>query len=337
MSDFKLPSLCGASEKFNNIQSKFEKTMNTAIDGLEVDASALKTLLDTDVNELTGEIKSMIPELTALPDVNLQSELTSLSGLSPGSFAYKTKLASLKSKFDTGLSAGGFSLDTLVSEAADITSGKVPKGLIPDLPGLPDVDLQGELTKLSGLSSGSPAHTAMLSGLQSTAGDALAASGTSLDSLVSAAASAAAGLPGAGDMCNSIPNFTIPAAGGDAIEKAAGILQAAADAEEETPSVQVLNSFVTDAATQASDSFKEFWRDPDKTEELPTKDEGAFTLVEKFTTVSSGATTTKVTTPVDAIEREGINWVKKNISTVGFSSRPFKIGGITFNSKFDPN
>jgi hypothetical protein len=177
----------------------------------------------------------------------------------------------------------------------------------------------------------------MLSGLQSTAGDALAASGTSLDSLVSAAASAAAGLPGAGDMCNSIPNFTIPAAGGDAIEKAAGILQAAADAEEETPSVQVLNSSVTDAATQASDSFKEFWRDPDKTEELPTKDEGAFTLVEKFTTVSSGATTTKVTTPVDAIEREGINWVKKNISTVGFSSRPFKIGGITFNSKFDPN
>ena len=79
MADYKIPNLCGASEKFNAIQSKFDTMIDNAIDGLEVDASALKATMNTDVTSLVSDLKSMIPELPALPDVNLQGQLTSLS------------------------------------------------------------------------------------------------------------------------------------------------------------------------------------------------------------------------------------------------------------------
>ena len=44
MADFKVPNLCGASETFNAVQSKFDDIMNAATDGLELDASALTTI-----------------------------------------------------------------------------------------------------------------------------------------------------------------------------------------------------------------------------------------------------------------------------------------------------
>ena len=123
MADFKVPNLCGASPEFNAIQTKFESMMTSAIEGLEVDASALKTTLDTDVTALVADLKAMIPELPALPNVNLQGQLTSLSGLSIGSGQYNTLLADLTTKFGSALTAGGFSLDTLVSDAATALSG----------------------------------------------------------------------------------------------------------------------------------------------------------------------------------------------------------------------
>ena len=60
MADFKIPNLCGASVKLNSIQSKFETMMKSSIDGLEVDASALTSTLNTDVNALVVDIKSII-------------------------------------------------------------------------------------------------------------------------------------------------------------------------------------------------------------------------------------------------------------------------------------
>ena len=123
MADYKIPNLCGASVKFNGIQNKLDTMISNAIDGLEVDASALKATMDTDVTSLVSDLKSLIPELPALPDVNLQGQLTSLAGLSVGSGQYNTLLAGVTSKFGSGLTAGGFSLDTLVSDAASAILG----------------------------------------------------------------------------------------------------------------------------------------------------------------------------------------------------------------------
>jgi hypothetical protein len=147
MADYKIPNLCGTSVKFNAIQSKLDTMIADAVDGLEVDASALKTTLDTDVTSLVSDLKALVPELPALPDVNLQGQLTSLAGLAAGSGLYNTLLAGVSSKFGSGLTAGGFSLDTLVSDAA-------------------------------------------------------------------------AAITGGTDLCGAVPNFSVPAAGGDAVQKA---------------------------------------------------------------------------------------------------------------------
>ena len=112
MANLKVPNLCGASPEFNAIQTKFDSMMSSVTDGLELDAGALKATLDGDVTALVGDIKVMIPDLPALPDVNLQAELTSLSGLDIGTGQYNTLLADLTSKFGSALTTGGFSLDS---------------------------------------------------------------------------------------------------------------------------------------------------------------------------------------------------------------------------------
>ena len=123
MADFKVPNLCGASPEFNAIQSKFEAMITNALDGLEADASTLKTTLDADLTSLVVDIKAMVPELPALPNINLQAQLTSLSGLALGSGQYNTLLADITTKFGSELTAGGYSLDTLVLAAAAAIAG----------------------------------------------------------------------------------------------------------------------------------------------------------------------------------------------------------------------
>ena len=85
--------------------------------------------------DVGDKLKTMIPELPDLPDVNLQAELTSLQSLVGSS--RDTALASLKSKFESGLSAQGVELDGLVSKATDAfeagkrISAEIPNFTIP--------------------------------------------------------------------------------------------------------------------------------------------------------------------------------------------------------------
>ena len=95
MADYKVPNLCGTSVKFNASQSKFDIMIANAIDGLEVDASTLKVTISLDNTSLIASNKAMMPELSALPNVNLQGQLTSLSGLSVGSGQHNTLLADI--------------------------------------------------------------------------------------------------------------------------------------------------------------------------------------------------------------------------------------------------
>ena len=248
MADFKIPNLCGASVKLNSIQSKFETMMKSSIDGLEGDASALTSTLNTDVNALVVDIKSMVPELPALPDVNLQGQLTSLSGMTVGSGPHNTLLADITSKFGSGLTAGGFSLDTLVS-------------------------------------------------------------------------SAAAALVGGTDLCSAVPNFTVPAAGGKAVQKAVEVLQAEADSLPEKVSIQLANKNVTEASTKASTTFNKFFRKATETATLPTADEGAYTVATTSTTITSSGDGTKLTVKVTT-PKDNPGPKKKNVSESGFSTRP---------------
>ena len=210
MADFKVPNLCGASPEFNAIQTKFESMMTSAIDGLEVDASALKATLDTDVTSLVADLKAMIPELPELPNVNLQAQLTSLSGLSIGSGQYNTLLADLTTKFGSALTAGGFSLDTLVSDAATALSG-------------------------------------------------------------------------GGNLCAAVPNFEVPAIGGDAVQKAIEVLQPAIDSLPEKVSTLLANVNFIAAKIAVEETFASY---EEIGEEVPAEDIGPYIITEETTTVA---------------------------------------------------
>ena len=254
MADFKVPNLCGASPEFNAIQTKFESMITSALDGLEVDASALKATLDTDVTALVGDIKAMIPELPSLPDVNLQAQLTSLSGMSIGSGAHNTLLADVTSKFGSALTAGGLSLDSLVSDAASAIAGGA-------------------------------------------------------------------------NLCSAVPNFTVPAAGGEATQKAVAVLQPAVDALPEKLSTLVQNKNFVALKSAAETAAKKFQTEVSEAADLvpftitgiepPKVDIGALTVASEFKSVTFPG---GIKLPV------ALNNIKddlKNVSEKGFARRPY--------------
>ena len=164
MADFTTANLPGANKAFNTARDKFSTIKDTLKSRMEIDASTLATTLKSDLLDFGDKLKTMIPELPDLPDVNLQAELASLQELTGK--ARSDALSSLESKFGSGLSAQGVELDDLVNKANDaLASGK----------------------KISA----------------------------------------------------EIPNFTVPAAGGDIIEKANEVLQADKDGLEELLSDEV--------------------------------------------------------------------------------------------------
>ena len=123
MVDFKTPNLPGASELYNKIVAKADEIEKDVMSKLNVDASALTSTLKTDLLDLKDKVQGMIPELPTAPSLNLQSEISALSGLAAGSDAYAAKLSSLTSSFGSSISAGGYSLDSIVSSGASALSG----------------------------------------------------------------------------------------------------------------------------------------------------------------------------------------------------------------------
>ncbi len=265
MADYKVPNLCGASESFNAAQSAFDDLINVAVDGLEIDPSTLKAQAESKLTALTGKLDTMLPELPALPDVNLQAELTSLTGLSPGSFQHTKMLTELTSKFGSALSGGGFSMDSLVSSATDIASG----------------------------------------------------------------------LAGAGDMCSAVPNFSIPAAGGEALQKAIGVVQASEESVDEDGATLNTNVNFTAAKTAIEEMFASYEK---AGEGMPAADVGPFKIADETTKVliSDGkgkVTTLDVTTALNA----ATSVIRSNVSEKGFSKRVVWKNGVKSFDTFDPN
>jgi len=215
MADFTTANLPGANESFNAASDKFSTMKDTLKSNMEVDASVLASTLKSDILDFGDKLKSMIPELPDLPDVNLQAELTSLQALTGKSRS--DALSSLKSKFGSGLTAQGVELDDLVSKATDAFES-------------------GE--KISG----------------------------------------------------AIPNFTVPSAGGDVIEKANEVLQADKDGLEELLSDEA-NIEVTEGIKKIAIESVE------KKKTLVT-----YSRTETVTTTGGGSTTTYND---DALEPQG--------------------------------
>ena len=151
MADYTTPNLAGASEAFNGFAKKLDAVKDSMLAGLEVDASALASTMSADLTSLTTELRDFMPELPALPDINLQSQLSSLSEIPVGTSQYNTLLGSITDNFGTAVTAAGSSLDSFVSDAAsavadgDTLSGVIPNMKLPALGG--DVKLLADAIK----------------------------------------------------------------------------------------------------------------------------------------------------------------------------------------------
>ena len=132
MSNFD-PDEPGASEAFNDFAKVLDDIAAAMSAGLEVDASILASTMSSYFTSLTAGLREIMPELPALPNINLQAQLASLSTLTVGSDRHTTLLNEITSNFDTELSAGGFSLDTLVTNARTaVDAGDTLSGIVPN-------------------------------------------------------------------------------------------------------------------------------------------------------------------------------------------------------------
>ena len=63
------------------VASKLESTRSTAFSNLETGATTATSAISTDLLNLTSELRTLVPEGFSVPNVNLQGQLQSLSGL----------------------------------------------------------------------------------------------------------------------------------------------------------------------------------------------------------------------------------------------------------------
>ena len=191
MANFTTPNLAGASEAFNGFAKKLDAVKDSMLAGLEVDASTLASTMSADLTSLTTELRDFMPELPALPDINLQSQLSSLSGLDVGSSQYNTLLGSITDNFGTAVTASGSSLDSLVSDAASaVAGGNTLSGIVPnmELPALGgDVKLLADAIKQATEDAETETISSFtsndaLTNLQSTLSDAVTAAQETIES-----------------------------------------------------------------------------------------------------------------------------------------------------------
>ena len=138
---------------------------------------------------------------------------------------------SLKSKL------GGAGTFTSASDLTSLVDGKVSaltaqvSGLLPELPSVPPLSFQSELTSLASFDLNTPTgildYQSKLSSITENFGSALSGAGFSLDDLVAQAApslSSATDLLSGGassfDICKDCPNFELPAGATEAVQSA---------------------------------------------------------------------------------------------------------------------
>jgi hypothetical protein len=134
-------NLQATNTKFNSILSGLESAKADALANLETAASTATSAISSQLASVTGDLRSLIPEGFSVPNVNLQGQLQSLSGLTDPTQSANL-LASIKSDFGSALTAGGFDLDSLVSSAASAFGTDTSlSGLVPNFELSPSGDI----------------------------------------------------------------------------------------------------------------------------------------------------------------------------------------------------
>ena len=143
-----------------------------------------------------------------------------------------SKIEDLESQITLQINAEASAAKAAIeSKLTDVKLGL--DGLVPDLPELPNLNLQADIFSLLSIDNstvaGAAAYATKLNDLKLKFGDKLKEKGLALESLISDLVE-----DGTENLCSIVPNFEIPAAGGNVIEKAQGVTAALENAKEET-------------------------------------------------------------------------------------------------------
>ena len=138
MSNFKIPDLCGASPELNLASSKIADLESQITSQINAEASVAKSAIESKLTDVKLGLDGLVPDLPELPNLNFQSELTSLISFDistpQGLTQYTSKLNDLKLKFGDTLTKSGKDFDSLVSSATDaISGGGNVCGVVPNL------------------------------------------------------------------------------------------------------------------------------------------------------------------------------------------------------------
>jgi hypothetical protein len=358
MANFTTPNLAGTNAQFNSVLSTFDSIKSQVVAGLELDASIIVATLTTSVvGNLASQLVDLVPELPELPNLNLQSEMSSLLDIDQSTLAgqleFANKKAALEFQFGEGLTAGGYDLDTLTTNATAAKIAALTVATDIAFATTAFSDARGEVTssldtaldaslKLDRSNITNP--TTLINDLSTSTTSAISALSSQASSFQSLTDARGAGIR----IQDVVPNFEVLAAGGVAFEKASAVLQPTVDTVEEEVSTVVSNPKLAEAQVELGKAFEQFERDTPKV--LPSVNAGAFTVTKKSkkititnipdeTTVISSAGETKefqqdgatitstVTTATESVTKVtttsgGETNLRANVAPHGFSRRP---------------
>ena len=135
--------LAGANSLLNSLTSSLDGLSSTLLGGLETRATIVAAALLGNFTSLTGSLRALIPELPALPNIDFQSQLVSLSGIDITSGAinrisnlvrHEALSNEIKKVFGDKLTADGLDFTDQVQKALEATAlGNTLSGIIPRL------------------------------------------------------------------------------------------------------------------------------------------------------------------------------------------------------------
>jgi hypothetical protein len=319
MANFTTPNLAGTNAQFNSVLSTFDSIKSQVVAGLELDAS----LLDIDQSTLAGQLE------------------------------FANKKAALEFQFGEGLTAGGYDLDTLTTNATAAKIAALTVATDIAFATTAFSDARGEVTssldtaldaslKLDRSNITNP--TTLINDLSTSTTSAISALSSQASSFQSLTDARGAGIR----IQDVVPNFEVLAAGGVAFEKASAVLQPTVDTVVEEVSTVVSNPKLAEAQVELGKIREQFERDTPKV--LPSVNAGAFTVTKKSKTITitnipdettvissagetkefqqDGATiTSTVTTATESVTKVtttsgGETNLRANVAPHGFSRRP---------------
>ena len=216
--------------------------------------------------------------------------IPNICGASPELNDVLSKLADAKADAKAKLDEAASTAAAAFGEAQNELAGLKDKLQSIEIPTLPKLNLQAEISGLASQIPGTPSFLSALAKIKTEFGDDIKSAGLELDSLVSDATKA---ILGGGDICALVPNLEKDAGSNEpAVQKPIAPKQAAVPAVTEAASVSNDNANV--AVTVAEN--KEKTESYKVTKTLPTKDTGSFVVATETKKISVKETVITVST-----------------------------------------